>query len=77
MGCHKIDGEKCKKVIESLLDKGEFAEAETNGCCGYKHHTDGCTLKGVFDKDSPICQECYEDAMAAMSDDMKDCERLY
>jgi hypothetical protein len=61
MSCHKIDGKKCKKVIESLLGKGEFMEVETNGCSGYKSPAE-CPHNGVFDPLSAACKECIEDA---------------
>ena len=76
MSCLKIDGKKCKKVIDSLLGEDLVEEVETDGCSGYKSHTDGCPLNGVFDKASPICKKCYEDARDAMTENMRDCEQL-
>lgn len=74
MSCHKIDGEKCKKVIDGMMVLSkpgskknklrimEVEEAETDGCCGYKSPAE-CPHNGVFDKGSPACKECAEDAI--------------
>lgn len=59
--------DKCLDAIwyEAYTNKrGSRAEAESNGCTGWKNPTE-CPHEGVFDPDSSACKECEEDASDA------------
>ena len=45
----------------------ESEEKDGGGCGGWKDSED-CPHNGIFHTDSDTCQECYEDAMKAISE---------